>query len=398
MSITTPTTKEVSDNIVAQLEAALNQSLPPLPRSFTRVLAKSIAGVFMLLYKYAGFMFLQMFVRTAVNQDTEINGVIVNPLTEIGRLVGVGNPVAATNAQMTVEVTVESQSGFLPANSQLVGPGNGVTYVTLASVALDAPTKTVEIKAVSDQFGGGGAGVAGNLDPGSVVSFAGTLSNVARSAVVVAQTVTGADAESTDVYRQRVLDRFQKRPQGGAYSDYELWGEEAAGILNVYPYTSDCPGQVDLYVEATVASSGSADGIPTNAQLLAVLAAVEGDQLGRATRRPAGALVNALPIRRLAFTVTVTALDVADSAAVLNDIEDAVRGYFLSREPYIPGLSVPPRLDRITRAGVDAVIENIVSAAGGVFGGSIITYNTIQTDAYALGIGEKATLGALINA
>ena len=390
MSLTTPTTSAIAGNIVAQLEAALGQTIPWLPKSFLRVLAKALAGVFVLLYKYAGFMFLQMFVRTASFADTEVNGVTVNPLLEWGRLIGVGDPAAATQAELVINITVENQTGLLPANSQLVGPSNGVTYITLAAVALNAATVQATIRAVSDQTGGGGAGAVGNLDVGATVSFANPIANVSRSATVATVTTTGADGESEAAYRQRILDRFQKRPQGGAYADYEAWGEEPAGILNVYPYTSDCPGQVDVYVEATVASSGNADGIPTPAQLQEVLNSIELDSSGLATRRPANALVNAFPIDRLPFVVTVTALTVENLAQVQVDITTALEEYFLGREPYIVGLSIPPRRDRITRTGVDGVIDDIVTAAGGIFGGSIITQNGIQTDAYTLGIGQKA--------
>ena len=51
MALDTPTTQEINDTILAQLEASLNQVIPLLPRSFLRVLAKTIAAVFTLLYK-----------------------------------------------------------------------------------------------------------------------------------------------------------------------------------------------------------------------------------------------------------------------------------------------------------------------------------------------------------
>lgn len=396
MSLTTPTTSAIAGNIIAQLEAALGQTIPWLPKSFLRVLAKALAGVFVLLYKYAGFMFLQMFVRTASFADTEVNGVTVNPLLEWGRLVGVGDPAAATQAELVIDINVENQTGLLPANSQLVGPSNGVTYITLAAVSLNAATVQATIRAVSDQTGGGGAGAVGNLEVAATVSFANPIANVSRSATVATVAATGADGESEAAYRQRIIDRFQKRPQGGAYSDYEAWGEEPAGIINVYPYTSDCPGQVDVYVEATVASSGDPDGIPTTAQLQEVREAIELDSSGLATRRPANALVNTFPINRVPFVVTVTALTVDDLAQVQTDITTALEEYLLAREPYIIGLSVPPRKDRITRTGVDGVVDDIVAAAGGIFGGSTITQNGVLTDAYTLGIGQKAKAASVL--
>jgi len=361
-----------------------------------RVLAKALAGVFILLYKYGAFMFLQMFVSSASAVQTTVNGKTLTPLIEWGRLIGVGDPVPATSAELLIDITVDVQTGVLPSGSQLINSDNGVTYLTVAAVALTSPTVQATILAVSDQAGGNGAGVIGNLEAGAVVSFANPLANVSRNAPVVSQVVTGANAESTAAYRQRIIDRFQKKPQGGAYADYEQWGEEVSGILNVYPYTSDCPGQVDVYVEATEASSGSPDGIPTNAQLEAVLASIELDENGLASRRPATALANAFPISRVGFDVRVTGLLVDNLAQVQTDISTAVEEYFLSREPFIVGLSIAPRRDRVTASAVGGVVDDIVSAAGGIFSAATVSLNTIGLDVYSLGIGEKAKADSVI--
>lgn len=390
MSLSTPTTKQISDNIIAQLEAAFGQTVPLFAKAFIRVLSTVLGGVFVLLYKYAGFIFLQMFVQTASAKDTTVLGELINPLKFWGRLIGVGEPVAATNAELTIDITVEVQTGSIDSGTQLINTSNGVTYITAGSVALSAATVSATILAASDQNGGGGAGIIGNLDPGAIVSFANPLPNVARNAVVTAQTVTGADAETTGAYRQRIIDRFQQRPQGGAYSDYRAWGEETAGIINVYPYTSDCPGQVDLYCEATVASSGDPDGIPTAAQLQAVLDSVELDQSGLATRRPAGALVNSFGITRIGFSVEVIGLVVNDTAGVRAAIISGVEDYFLQKEPYIIGLSIPPRLDRITNSGVAGTVDDIVNSAAGIFTRVVVSLDGINIDTYTLGIGEKA--------
>jgi len=390
MSLTTPTTKEISDNIIAQLEASLNQSIPLLPKAFLRVLARALAGVFVLLYKYGGFMFLQVFVRTATISETTVNGRTLSPLIEWGRLIGIGDPAPATNAELLIDITVENQTGSLPSGTQLVNSDNGVTYITIGSVLLNASIVQATIRAVSDQAGGAGAGAIGNLLPGATVSFANPLANVSRNASVDSQTVTGADGETTEAYRQRIIDRFQKRPQGGAYADYEQWGEEPAGIINIFPYTSDSPGQVDVYVEATEASSGSADGIPTAAQLQQVLNSIELDQSGLATRRPANALVNAFPITRSGFDVRVTGLLVDDLAGVQASITSAVKEYFLDREPFIEGLSILPRKDRVTRSALGGVVEDIVSASGGIFSSVIVSKSGVNIELYSLGIGEKA--------
>ena len=397
MSLITPTTKDISDNIIAQLESSLNQTIPLLPKSFLRVLAKALSGVFIILYKYSGFMFLQIFVQTASANETTVNGKIIIPLVEWGRLIGIGDPVAATQAELLIDITVDNQVGNLPSGTQLVNTDNGVTYITIGIVALNAPTVPATIRAVSDQTGGGGAGAIGNLDPGATVSFANPLANVARDAVVNSQVITGADAEATDVYRQRIIDRFQKRPQGGAYADYETWGEEVAGIVNVYPYTSDDPGQVDVYVEADTATDP--DGIPTGAQLQAVLDSINEDTSGLANRRPANALPNTLAIIRVGFDCTVSDLVVDNLAAVQADIQSAVTEFFLDAEPFIDGLTIPPRLDRITRAALIGLVEDIVTAANGTFTTAkfFLTTFTGSLEIYILQQGEKAKLATPVS-
>lgn len=399
MALTTPTIKEINDNIIAQLELKLGQTIPFLPKAFERVLAKTLAAVFITLFKYGGFLSLQYFVKTATIEATEINGKMVRPLIEWGRLIGIGDPTPATNAQLDVEVTVENQTGFLPANSQLVYGPTGVTYITVAAVALDAPTKTVTIKAIGDQSGGNGSGAIGNQPAlagnSDVLSFANPLANVARDVTVTAQVVTGTDGETEKNYRQRVVDRFQKRPQGGAYADYEAWAKSVAGIVNAYPYTSQtCGGQVDVFVEATEASSGSADGIPTNTQLQEVLDAIELDNNGLASRRPANALVNTFAITRTAFTVEVLGLNVDNQAQIEQDIEASLTSYFLERAPFITGLTVGGRKDRITITGVSGVVEDIVTAANGIFSGVTVEQggSPLVGGVYVLQNGEKAKL------
>jgi uncharacterized phage protein gp47/JayE len=376
-----PTTKELTANIIGAIEAQIGQTVPLLPKSFIRVLAKVLAATFITLYKYTGFIGLQLFVQTASGSPTVINGRTVTPLIEWGRLIGLGDPLKATATELTIDVTVENQTGSLTSGAQLLGDINGVIYLTIGDVLLNAPTVSVTVRAATD------LGEAGNLSAGDTLTFANPLQNVARQTTVTAQTVTGADAETTDSYRRRVIDRFRRRPQGGAYADYAIWGEGVAGIANVYPYTGD-PGNVDVYVE----SATETDGIPTQAQLDAVSAAIELDENGLASRRPAGALVNTLAITRTGFDVNVTGVDGSDPAALRTSVEAAVVNYFLQAQPFIVGLDIAPRLDKLESIELVALINDVVRAAGGSFLGA--SFEVSGTGAplpvYTLGQGEKA--------
>lgn len=373
MSTVTPTTAELSANIIAQLETTLGQSIPFLPVSFLRVLAKTLAGVFILLYKYGGFIHLQQFVATATFSETEINGQRVRPLEEWGRLFGVPDLVKATQAELLIDITVTNQVGSLVSGTQLLGATNGVTYITIGAVLLNAPTVQATIRAVQDQTDGGGAGIIGNLDPGAEVNFANALPNVSRVTLVDSQTVTGSDAETVEAYRARIISAVSARPQGGAYADYRFWGLTVPGVINIYPYTGDPAGEVDVFVE----SGTETDGIPTQAQLDAVFAAIELDENGLATRRPAGALVNSLAITRTPWTAKVSGLIVPGSLPdAQTAVTTAIQTYYTDREPFIVGLDALPRKDTITRSAVIGVVEDVVTALGGTF-----TTVTLEKDA-----------------
>jgi uncharacterized phage protein gp47/JayE len=388
--LSTPTTQDLASNITNQLQASLGQSIPFLPKSFLRVLAKILAGVVILLYRYAGFILLQLFVTTASTQQTTVNGIKLVPLAEWGHLFGLGDPLAATRAILDISVPVTQQTGSLPPGSQLIHAPSGVVYVSTATVPLNASTVTVRVRAASDQTGGDGLGVIGNREPGDVLSFASPLPNVGRDATVSTVVVTAAEGESWDAYRQRILEFASARPQGGAYADYREWARSVAGIVAAYPYTGD-PGEIDVYVEASVESSESPDGIPTEAQLTAVLAAIEGDVDGTPNRRPANAAINVYPISRMEFDLEIENVD----ASIRDQVEQALTDFYLSREPYIVGLSVLPRKDRCVESSLIGLIDDIVLANGLTWGSVTQFVDSEEQPAVTLDDGNKAKLGTI---
>jgi len=368
------------------MQSAINQKIPLLPKSFLRVLAKSLAAIFTILYKYGSFQFLQIFVSSATIKDTEILGTSVSPLKEWGILFGVGLPKLASAAELTIEIDITAQSGQIKLGTQFLGTSNGVLYLASQSIPLDASTIRIPVVASSDASGSTGSGVIGNLQVGASLTFVNPIANANRIASVYSVDEVGVEAESEAAYRQRVVDRFQKRPQGGAYADYEVWAESTPGVLNAYPYTGALPGTVDVYIEA----ADTTDGIPSTELLEQAAALIELDEDGRATRRPVGALVTTRPITRATFDVEVFGLVVDNPGAVQANITEAIQSYFLSREPFIVGVSVAPRNDRITSSAVAGIVDDIVSSVNGIFSTVTVKRATVPVILYALGIGEKA--------
>ena len=381
MSLNTPTTEELYQNIIAQLEASLAQSIPFIPNSFLRVLARVLAGVFITLYKYGGFIFLQMFVSTASFSSTVINGRTVTPLIEKGREVGVGDPAPAVRAELDVTVTVLN-SGTLNAGTPLVGLSNGVEYVTVTAYSLSTPSGTVNVRAVSDPAGGNGAGEVGNLQAGDEINFSSPNAVTASNAVVLTQTKTGADGETEQAYRQRILQKQQARPQGGAKADYRDWATQPSGILQAYPFTAN-NGQVDVYIE----SATEADGVPTQAQLDEAADNME-------LYRPANDLVNTLPIFRTPWTATVVGLlsVPGTESATESAISSAVEEYFLSRVNFISGVDIPPQKNVINRSAVIGAVEDAATASGASFSGVTIARDsapTVPVETAVLSDGER---------
>lgn len=389
MPLEIPTIASEATTIADELASEVGESLPS--RSVIRTLAAAVAGSIISMYRFAGRRWLDMFARHASASEVTINGRTFVPLVELGQMLGVGDPWPANRAELQLTVTVATTGGSLPAGTILTNSDSGVTFVTMASVALDYATVSARVIAVEDPSGGKGYGTVGNLAVGAVVSFAAPISGVARDTLVAATLVAGSDGEPWESYRKRVHDARRSPPQGGAYADYRNWAKAVSGIEDAFPYPG-APGTVNVYVRATVASSGSADGIPTVAQRAAVLDYINGTVGGLASRRPINDGVTVLPITRTAFSLVVHGLAIADATAADVAITAACDEHLRTREPFIVGLSRLPRKDQVTNAELSGVVSQVVAALGGTVTSVVLTSASEDVLSYTLGHGEHAKL------
>ena len=164
---------------------------------------------------------------------------------------------AAGAAQLTATAIT-----ILPAGSIfLVG---NVSYQTTAAVMLGVGLNTVALRALV-------AGAAGNLAVGTALSMAVAVVGVSGSAGVTVATMTGgADEETDDELRVRVLARIRQPPMGGDADDYVAWALRVAGVTRAWCSPLEMGmGTVTLRVmcDDLRASNG---GIPTIDDLAAV--------------------------------------------------------------------------------------------------------------------------------
>jgi uncharacterized phage protein gp47/JayE len=379
-----PTIDETAAGLISAWETQYGVAVSILPKAFLRVSAKILAALFVTLFKYAAYNYLQQFAETADLAETEVLGRAISPLQALASERGIGAPDPATQAELNMEITVLVQTGTIQPGEQVIGQDNNITYIFTEPVPLSAATVTGRIRAAADQVGGDGSGVAGNLPIGAALVFANPRENVSRIGTVQSVVVTAADGETESAYRDRVIDAYQKQPEGGAPADYEKWAQAVEGIIEAYPYKGD-PGEVDIYCEADPASSGSPDGIPTPAQQAAVLAAVD-------AVNPISDWVNIYPISRTGFTLKIQGLTAADLAGCKAAVDSAVAALYAGFEPYIPGLSVGTRRDMVTEAEATATAAAVIRTFEGSYAAiyQLLTATMDRTPSYILSEGEKA--------
>lgn len=387
---------EIADEIIAQMATSLNTTIPLLPKSFCRVLAKALGGVFVLLYEFAGWNLLQMFVKTASNKPVNFNGQTINPLQAHGELVGIFQKTGQ-RAERTVEITVLTQGGTLVSGERIANPDTQMIYVVVGNVALNAPTVYATIRATRP-------GVLGNVDVGTELYFVSPPDAVEKEVTVSDDGTAGVDPETTEAYRERVLERWLARPQGGAYADYKNWAEEVTGVRNAYPYSAwehpgipnSRAGQVFVFVE----SDDSLDGIPSTALKNEVAAHIEGDGAGLANRRNINAEVRVLGITRTAFDVEISQITTDSpeiTEAAKTAIQDGLTEFFYDREPggQVGYTVLPPKKDVVSKMEVGGIVSRIAAGYNGSIGSIKVSSGGVDVEVYPLQEGEKAKLGTL---
>ena len=171
-----------------------------------------------------------------------------------------GGRKAATFASGTIAVT-GTLGLSMPAGTVLAG-FDGVEYQTTADVALSADVTPVPVNCLT-------AGAIGNREPGAILSLSTALSGITAQATAVLID-GGADAESDEDLRRRVLLRIRRPPMGGDQDDYVQWALAVPGVTRAWCAPNEMgPGTVTVRVLCDQLRSNNA-GLPTDDDLAAV--------------------------------------------------------------------------------------------------------------------------------
>lgn len=193
---------------------------------------------------------------------------------------------------------------------------DGVQYeVTTGGVTDGDGEVTVEVRALA-------AGRGSNALAGVALVLTAPLSRISSEAEVATGGIgLGADLESDESLRARILHRKRLPPHGGAAHDYVAWAREINGVSRVYvdPVTAtNGRSTVGLWF---LMDELYTNGIPQSADVETVRAYID-------LVRPAGALVEVAAPVASAVNVTITGLSPDTSAirdAVIAELRDLFR-------------------------------------------------------------------------
>lgn len=298
MSFPVPSIQDLIDRAQSDFNARLPDADARLPTSNLNVLSMVHSGAVHGLYGYLQWLSRQIFVDTCEAEFLDRRGAIIDlPRKPAARATG---SVVVTGTNGTA----------VPAGTLLVR-GDGVRYVVTASGTVIAGAATVPCEAVD-------AGSVGNFAAGSVsllVAVAGLNSSVT---LVGDGFVGGADIETDDPYRARLLARLRKPPMGGAAHDYVAWALAVPGVTRawVYPLELGLGSVVVRFVRDNDASL-----IPDAGEVAAVQAYIN-------TRKPVTAAVTVVaPIAQpLNFTIAGLSPDTPEvRAAVVAELRDLLQ-------------------------------------------------------------------------
>ena len=219
MPFARPSLSALRTQTAADVAAALPGSDPLLRFSNLGILAAMQAGLAHLHYGYLDWIAQQS-----------------NPFTCSGEFL---EAWAALKAVYRIPATVATGSAaftgtngtVLPSGTPIVR-GDGVAYVTTAGGTVASGTVTVPMVAVADPAGLLGA--RGNCAVGTVLTLGTATAGINAAGAAAAAFTGGADLETDESLRSRMLQAYQAPPHGGDAADYVTWALTVPGVTRAW--------------------------------------------------------------------------------------------------------------------------------------------------------------------
>lgn len=216
MAYNRPTLEELIQRITSDLETSLGIVGASLRKSFTKLFSKVIAGAAHLLHGHLDWNAKQLFPDTAEGEN----------LTRWASIWGITRK-AGVFAEGSVTFT--GTNGIeIPEETELTS-SDGILYETTEAGTIASGEIEVDVICKT-------AGEDGNSAVDTVLTLTTPISEVDTEATVTVALTGGVDQESDADLLDRLLDRIQTPPLGGAEQDYVQWAKENDGVTRAWCY------------------------------------------------------------------------------------------------------------------------------------------------------------------
>ena len=341
---TLPTTQQLYDSILSNLQAEFSISINPFGLAFLKALAIVFSNLLWLYYLAIGILQNNLWLDTCDLLTLIRYGVII-----LGR-----NMFQATAAQYSLTIT-GSIGGIVPATMVFVSNDGSLNPGMLYQIVGGQYTMTGTTSTITVQALAGGLG--SQLNIGDTLTASAPMSGVTQNPATVAATITAPiDAETELEYRTAVIEKVQYVPGSWSAVDYRLVGLGISGIKQTYAYIDPAnSNEVNVYLE------GEISGIPIAGSIITAYAtAIDID-------RPIGTFIittQATPINIIAITITMggfTPFTTTQKTAISN----ALINFVNSVHPFIPACdNVSGRNDIIATFNLNSIITQTVPGYG----------------------------------
>ena len=387
MPYSIPTLSEIKLKAQSYLENRTGQAVSVNERSFTRVLANTLAILVYPFYLFLSWNKKQCFIISADEDSLEnfhgaSEGIIRGKPTRL-------------EARITLTVTDDS---VINKTVSLENKATGLFYFPKYDYSVTAEENTIEIVAE-------GTGTEYLLSVGNELSISSRISGISELCTVSEITISPSDKEEVEDYRKRLLSAHNRVSISSASEgiatayDYKVLAESVSGVYRAFCFSgrpndaeASLPGDVSVFIEAD--PGGGTDGVASSDLIESVKTKISQKQsLGcvNSTLFVSG-------ITRLFFSISISDFDVgtASLSALKKSVTNAIDEYFRSRASYMPSVDAEwDRRDIISQIGVGKIMFELLlqygSSASSV---TIMESGEIVSNKNLIG-GEVARLGTI---
>jgi len=343
-----PTLTQLRAQVAQDIAAALPGSDPLLRYSNLQIMGAVQAAMENLDQGYLDWIAKQAVPFTSEDEFLEAWGALRDVFRE-----------AATQASGTA--TFAGTNGTSLPNGTLLVRGDGTEYLVTAGGLVAAGSVTVTAQAVADP--GGLTGAFGNCDAGTVLTLGAAIAGLNSAGVAASAFTGGADLETNDAFRSRVLAAYQATPVIGTASNYPNWAKQVAGVTRAWCIANGMgSGTVVVYVMLDIAEAAHG-GFPQGTNGVAAAetrdTAATGDQLNVANY-----IYGVQPVTALVYVVAPTAYNVDFTISGLSGSSGATRSAIAAAISDVFLREGSPKGDTVALSDIESAIAAVPLTTG----------------------------------